>query len=565
MQPVAISVSIPPHAKRPRPRAHPRFVVANTDIAAIAVPPAFLLPALRYSPSTYSPTHVSLCSSSSSFVARISTSTSFRRRPSFVSRPCPPTAPSRSPCWTTISAAATSENLRENLTDVPDPVIRAVETLSRRQPRQTVADIAAAAGLSLSSVSDEVVKLASLTGAALDVSESGDIAYRFPSDVRGALRSRSVRAALSEVWRRVKPAVFTFARVGFGALLIISIVVTFVALAVLSAAGSRDDDRRDNRSSSMFFGPRIFFGPDIFDLMFYSRYSRNRRYMQQKEEGEMSFLEAVYSFVFGDGDPNADYDERRWRAVGAIIRSNRGAVTADQLAPLLDPPPSFRTKSSSVVDESFVLPALTRFQGRPEVTDDGDIIYVFPQLMTTASGIGVEVLGERSVAPALEAEEQLTRASPSQRALVVTLGVINVLGVLTLGAKMGSVIPMTRDAAQFIQMVRSIYPALAAYAASFVAAPVLRWLGIRRKNKDIKARNDARRESAYKLSRMNAIGGSEGEIMRRKILAAERYSVDTASKRMTKDNVVYSSDRDVLDQIKAQDDVKDDFDRRLNA
>lgn len=227
------------------------------------------------------------------------------------------------------------------MTDVSESVIKAVEAL-RRQPRQTVADIAAAAGLPLTKAADEAVKLAALTGAAIDVSESGDIAYRFPSDVRGALRSRSFRAAVTMTWRRIAPALFTASRIGFGALLIISIVVTFLAIAALSAASSRDDDRRESRSS-MYFGPRLFFGPDIFDVIFYSnRYGYNRRRNERSwpagdREG-MSFLEAVYSFVFGDGDPNADFEDRRWRAVATLIRANRGAVTADQLAPLLDPP-----------------------------------------------------------------------------------------------------------------------------------------------------------------------------------------------------------------------------------
>lgn len=29
----------------------------------------------------------------------------------------------------------------------------------------------------------------------------------------------------------------------------------------------------------------------------------------------MSFLESVFSFVFGDGDPNVDFEEKRWQMV----------------------------------------------------------------------------------------------------------------------------------------------------------------------------------------------------------------------------------------------------------
>jgi hypothetical protein len=34
----------------------------------------------------------------------------------------------------------------------------------------------------------------------------------------------------------------------------------------------------------------------------------------------MNFLEAIFSFVFGDGDPNETFEERRWRALGQHIQ-----------------------------------------------------------------------------------------------------------------------------------------------------------------------------------------------------------------------------------------------------
>lgn len=73
---------------------------------------------------------------------------------------------------------------------------------------------------------------------------------------------------------------------------------------------------------------------------------------------------------------------------------------AEQLAPYLDAPApqdptAYAVAGSSplttVVDESFVLPALTRLNGRPEVTPDGNIVYVFPDLMTSAGAcVGCE-------------------------------------------------------------------------------------------------------------------------------------------------------------------------------
>lgn len=52
----------------------------------------------------------------------------------------------------------------------------------------------------------------------------------------------------------------------------------------------------------------------------------------------MGFLESVYSFVFGDGDPNTGREKKQLAAVAAAARRNGGVLTAEQMAPLLDPP-----------------------------------------------------------------------------------------------------------------------------------------------------------------------------------------------------------------------------------
>jgi hypothetical protein len=51
---------------------------------------------------------------------------------------------------------------------------------------------------------------------------------------------------------------------------------------------------------------------------------------------ELTFIEAIFAFVFGRGDPNDTLEARRWQAVGLLLRANRGAVFAEQVAPFLD-------------------------------------------------------------------------------------------------------------------------------------------------------------------------------------------------------------------------------------
>lgn len=81
------------------------------------------------------------------------------------------------------------------------------------------------------------------------------------------------------------------------------------------------------------------------------------------------FVTNCFSFLFGDGHPNADLKERYWHQIGLTIKRNHGVVVAEQIAPFVG------DKSGT---EDWMLPILVHFNGSPEVTDKGNILYVFP-------------------------------------------------------------------------------------------------------------------------------------------------------------------------------------------
>merc|ERR1712137_488581 len=88
---------------------------------------------------------------------------------------------------------------------------------------------------------------------------------------------------------------------------------------------------------------------------------------------KMSFFESVYSFVFGDGDPNKQIrEERRWQLVAEAIAESGGSVVAEQVAPFLDPPKWNGVDEQRALDQAM-LPVLLRLRGRPEVGPEGDI------------------------------------------------------------------------------------------------------------------------------------------------------------------------------------------------
>lgn len=94
----------------------------------------------------------------------------------------------------------------------------------------------------------------------------------------------------------------------------------------------------------------------------------------------------THSFAFWDWNPSENIESIRCARLGEVIRNNNRAVIAEQLASYLEPKEEFlqSVQSESIsIDEAFVLPALIRFGGHAEVTDDGDIIYVSPDLRVT--------------------------------------------------------------------------------------------------------------------------------------------------------------------------------------
>jgi len=283
------------------------------------------------------------------------------------------------------------------------PSKKVIDAVEKSSGKSIVAsDLAASAGISLTQARKDLTTLASLSRGDIAVSSDGELLYTFPSNLNSVLSSNSAKYRALSTWKeKIFPPLFYATRVGFGVVLLVSLVAIFSTIFfVMTSSSSRDDDRRDDRRGGgmpMFGG---FWGPSPFDFFYYrpyySRYYYSPAYDtgggRQRDPDEMGFLESVFSYVFGDGDPNGDVEERRIALVAEMIRQNGGAVTAEQLAPFCDDAPMPLTAKGKLgeerayVDESFVLPIVTQLDGEPQVTEEGDIVYTFPELMTSAAG-----------------------------------------------------------------------------------------------------------------------------------------------------------------------------------
>ncbi len=379
----------------------------------------------------------------------------------------------------------------------PNPTImQAVEQLGYRV---TVGDVAAKAGLDVNFAQRELLTLASEAGGNLQVAESGDIAYLFPNNFRDILRNKFLRLQLQEWWQKIWRVLFYLIRISFGIVLVASILLIFVAITILLSSGS--DNNGGGGGEGGGGGGRgggFFFFPYFWnDLLWIFYWNHDEPYYQQRsrltgQKPQMSFLEAVFSFIFGDGNPNHNLEERKWSDIATAIRNNRGAVVAEQIAPYLDNLGQGYAREY----EEYMLPALARFDGRPEVSPQGQIVYHFPQLQTTAA--------ERNSQPvAAYLREMLWRfsnASSGQIMLAAGLGAVNLVGALVLG----NLLSNSAIASGFIGFVSAIYPMMLIYGVGFLAIPLIRYFWIQWKNSRIEARNQERQQRAMLLNEPDA-------------------------------------------------------------
>jgi len=528
-----------------------------------------------------------------------------------------------------LQLSAMTSSLNEKVMEkLPSkPVVDAV--IESKTDSIVASDVATRAGVSLSQARRDLTTLASLSQGDISVSSDGELIYEFPKDLNGALSSNSAKYKVRQSFEKAWPSIFWGLRVSFGVALVASVALVFTAIVVLqtSESGSSDDNRRrdDRRGGGMgMFGG--FWGPSPFDFFYYRPYGSYGYYGKSmdgvvRDPEEMSFLESVFSYVFGDGNPNAGLEEKRLSLAAQMIRNSQGAVTAEQLAPYCDAPDvsenDIPSSSNAFVDESFVLPIVSQLDGEPRVTDDGDIIYVFPDLQISAStsevlpqasqnamvlkraGLapnassrdiqnllrrnGISAAGARDkadlvelVAEALgpmssdeeaetaqsdpsllqEREYKFSLASGTNKVLAGGLGVANLGGVLYLGNLFAQYNSYGARLPSFLGVAQTLYPGLVAYAILFNAIPLARNFWVSQQNASIQGRNKARR-------RWREIAESGGSKLMRKLKATSKFA--TNRKVIKGDDSLYDTKQSSTSLQGKKDQVDlDEFDKLLN-
>ncbi|UWU51484.1 hypothetical protein APLC1_6444 [Limnospira platensis C1] len=260
----------------------------------------------------------------------------------------------------------------------------------------------------------------------------------------------------------------------------------------------------------------------------------------------MNFFEVVFSFLFGDGNPNYNLEAQRWQAIATVIRNNQGAVVAEQIAPYLDN----LGNAYSQEFEDYMLPVLTRFNGQPEVSPEGQLVYHFPELQTTATQYRPQPV------PTYLKENnwKFSNATSNQLMLAAGLGAVNFVGALILGHLLedGAMAAQMGGLVAFVEM---IYPLLFAYGAGFLIVPLIRYFWVQWRNGKMAVRNEYRQSHAIALNQAD-------DTVQQKLKYARKFAAETV---ISNQDLAYTTETDMLDQEAANaDKIDEEWQKRLN-
>jgi hypothetical protein len=167
--------------------------------------------------------------------------------------------------------------------------------------------------------------------------------------------------------------------VGYFVLFILIVLAAVLFVVVASASNKQRDRRNSNGSGNAYFLSSII--NIIFRFWFYKSlmdtgYPASYRRREKRDDDERPLYKKVFSFVFGDGDPNGNWAEKEAMGVIDYLRKKNGVISLPEFVILtgLDIPRA----------EREILSYCVKYAGMPEATEDGTVVYRFDSLLLAA-------------------------------------------------------------------------------------------------------------------------------------------------------------------------------------
>jgi hypothetical protein len=409
-------------------------------------------------------------------------------------------------------------------------LMTAVEQLGYRV---TSGDVATQTGIHLEQARSGLLALANQTGGHLQVTDTGEVIYVLDPNFRQILIQKSVKLQLKAWLDRLWTVGFYLVKISFGILLITSISAVYLTiLAITLAAMFSNDSGGDCGDGNCVLAIFDWGGSSSSNSI--SSASAQTSHLapirSKTQRKPLNFLEAVFSVLFGDGNPNADLEQRRWRYIGNLIHRQHGVAIGEQILPYLDNVgEGFDRRAflpENAGNEDYMLPVLTKFNGIPEVSPTGQLVYHFPDLQTTLK----DEFGKSDRVPQSlrERKWKFSKATPEQTGWTIGLFALNLVGIIILALLLRGI------SSSFISGAMAI---LAMYGIGLVVIPSCRYLWVKYRDGQVRKRNHLRHQQVHLLN--------QGEHTREKLDYAKQFAKQY---KITDRDIFYTTEEDMLTQ-----------------
>lgn len=400
-------------------------------------------------------------------------------------------------------------------------LMTAVEQLGYRV---TCGDVVTHTGIRLEEARSGLLALANQTGGHLQVTDTGEVIYVLLPDFRQVLLRQNLRLRLKVWLDRALSVGFYLVRISFGLLLVTSISIVYLTILAITLAAIFSNDNGGDCGDG---GGTCVLG--IFD---WGGNSRNYTTMTpdtntvaplraKTQRKPLNFLEAVFSVLFGDGNPNADLEQRRWSYIGNLIHRQQGVAIGEQIAPYLDD----LGQGTDREYENYMLPVLTKFNGIPEVSPTGQLVYHFPDLQTTLRDDSST--STRIPQSLRERKWKFTKATPTQTNWSIALFAGNLVGIGILAILLGKISS---------GLISGTIAVLALYGIGLVIIPSCRYFWVKQQDRKVRKRNDLRRQQVSLLGQ---------GLIQEKLDYAKQFA---KQHKITDRDIIYTTSEDLLPQ-----------------
>ena len=359
----------------------------------------------------------------------------------------------------------------------PDPTLTAA--LRALGGRATLGDVVSATGMPDHEAETALKALLETHRGHLEVSDSGDLLYRF--DRKLIARDREPFGV------RFRRAAWSAFKTGFKvwtAVMLVAYFVIFVGL-ILALMFANKDDRGGG------FGGRRGGGFGLGDFLLLhwlmggrgwsrgSLYYGDRHARRLPKEARPPFYKKVFAFIFGPEEPRPTQVQKD-RSVLRLIRARKGVLTSAELVEHTGLPlPEAHEEMGRLTGA---------YGGDPRVSEKGEVVYAFPGLMKSAHG-RVRASEPNPAWLRLEYPKKLTGNATGSNVGIGALNGFNLAAsfVLGLGPALGTAAVEAVPVGALWFYGLGVVPAT--FSSMFFGIPVVRSLGLRGHNRARLRRN----------------------------------------------------------------------------